>query len=364
MPLWFASLDLRKAFDRIEWTSLFEALEEQHVAPEYRHLIATLYHNQKGHLADGGTFPIQRGVRQGDVLSTLLFNAASEMVMRRWKLKLRSHGLKLEADPLAERLTNVRFADDLIIYANSMEELVQMLDLLVGEFKLAGLTLNAKKSKIFTLDEAAVDSDSPLLVEVADGFVEVVRKGASHVYLGMVFLGTLRRRGRGGLAGRLQCSWAKSHQFKPGLTNRHVSLKLRLKLFNSVIVPCILYGLAVAPLNQADFEKLDVTQRKMLRQIIGFTKWSGETWQEANSRMKQKMRKATEACGISSWSQELLTRKGRLRKRVSESSQSPLLKRVFAWDPAKCADEKLAARPHRKRGRPRATWQQYLTEDA
>ena len=76
------------------------------------------------------TFDIKRGVRQGDVLSTLLFNAATEMVMRRWKEQLVDHGIKLSRDDGIARLTDVRFADDLIIYANSLEELTHMLDLL------------------------------------------------------------------------------------------------------------------------------------------------------------------------------------------------------------------------------------------
>ena len=59
-----------------------------------------------------------------------MFNAASEMVLRRWKAKLKAHGFKICAQEDTERLTNVRFADDLIIYANSMQELTEMLDLL------------------------------------------------------------------------------------------------------------------------------------------------------------------------------------------------------------------------------------------
>ena len=102
--------------------------------------------------------------------------------MRRWKSKLSSHGIKLASDS-NDRLTNVRFADDLIIYANSFAELVEMVDSLVAEFALVGLELNAKKSKVFTLEEETFDCSAPVMVDVADGFMDVVRKHETHTWV-------------------------------------------------------------------------------------------------------------------------------------------------------------------------------------
>ena len=47
-PVWFASLDLKKAFDRIEYSSLFGALQSQGVSRPYLKLLAALYCNQTG----------------------------------------------------------------------------------------------------------------------------------------------------------------------------------------------------------------------------------------------------------------------------------------------------------------------------
>ena len=66
---------------------------------------------------------IEQGVRKGDVLSPLLFNAGLEQAIRRWKQRLHKHGIKLNDNDDDERLTNVRFVDDLIIYAKTMDEL-------------------------------------------------------------------------------------------------------------------------------------------------------------------------------------------------------------------------------------------------
>ena len=90
VPLWVVTIDLKKAFDRVDHTSLFNALKEQ-IDPEYVSLLEKLYETQYGNV---GThkFRIGRGVRQGDVLSPILFNAVLEHTMRKCKTKLRSHG--------------------------------------------------------------------------------------------------------------------------------------------------------------------------------------------------------------------------------------------------------------------------------
>ena len=63
VPLWTVTLDVREAFDRIEFSVIFAALQEQLVSESYVSLLATLYHNQGG-TTNGSK--IGRGVKQGD----------------------------------------------------------------------------------------------------------------------------------------------------------------------------------------------------------------------------------------------------------------------------------------------------------
>ena len=98
-PCGLASLDLTKAFDRADYGPLFEALLEQGVPKPYCALLWKLYQNQSGKLQQGHGFSIQRGVRQGDVISPILFNAVLESAMRKWKRKLlASHGLVIAGE--------------------------------------------------------------------------------------------------------------------------------------------------------------------------------------------------------------------------------------------------------------------------
>ena len=82
MPLWMISLDLRKAFDRVKFGPLFVTLRDQVVLGTYIQLLSALYEKQEGCLDGSRTFPIQRGVKLGDILSLMFFNAALESVFR------------------------------------------------------------------------------------------------------------------------------------------------------------------------------------------------------------------------------------------------------------------------------------------
>ena len=86
-----------------------------------------LYDQQTSRTSGAEPFLIQHGVRKGDVLSTLPFNATLEMVMRRWKTKLGEHGRKITSNNDLERLTHVRFAGDLIIVSLSQPHLERSL---------------------------------------------------------------------------------------------------------------------------------------------------------------------------------------------------------------------------------------------
>ena len=162
VDLWVVSVDLRKAFDRVEHEPLFSALRAQGLDYGYCALLERLYDKQVGVLSDDRRFPISRGVRQGDVLSPLLFNSVLESAIQSWKRKLSSDcGVALVPDAEAERMTNIRFADDLLLFAKSMQEAVQMVDLLVEALREYGLELNMQKTKL--MSTTVTDNDTTLI---------------------------------------------------------------------------------------------------------------------------------------------------------------------------------------------------------
>ena len=59
---------------------------------------------------------------------------------------------------------------------------------------------------------------------------------------------------------RLQAAWANFHGHKHVLTNRHVSVKLRLKIFNAIISPTTVW-LASLPLTTSDYKRIETFLR-------------------------------------------------------------------------------------------------------
>ena len=164
-PVWFASLNLKKAFDRIGYSSLFGALQLQGVSRPYSKRLAALTCNQTVDV-NAKAFPIQHGVKQGCVISSLLFNAGLGHAMRKWKLRLQHYGFDLGNGDL---LTNVRYADDFMLYAKHCDELISMMEILIKELSVVGLHLNTSTTKTLT---ALTDLE---FLDVGGDMIEVIQ---------------------------------------------------------------------------------------------------------------------------------------------------------------------------------------------
>ena len=109
-----------KAFDSVEHHSIWIALREQGVGEEYIALSRSLYSDQKGVVTTtvrSKEFDIKRGTKQGDRLSTLLFNAVLEHVFAKSKKEWVKQGCGLEMSIGTKRhLSNLRFANDALLF--------------------------------------------------------------------------------------------------------------------------------------------------------------------------------------------------------------------------------------------------------
>ena len=156
---------------------------------------------------------------------------------------------------------------------------------------------------------------------------------------------------------RLRCAWAKFSCFRHALVDKHIDVRLRLRLFDAVVTPCALYGLTSAPLTATDEECLAITQRKMLRNIVGYVKLPDDTWADMYRRLRVKVERAVQHRPVHDWVETLCSNKLRLLTQIETGRRCALTCRVATWSPKDVADAKLHSRPARGRGRPRVTWQ-------
>lgn len=202
------SIDLTKAFDKVKYATIFSVLSEQGIETKYIELLKHLYADHQS-VVEGHSFPIRRGVRQGNILNPLLFSAALENVMRRWADRLFGHGLIL--DDQFERLRNLCYADDLLLFGKSLSEMIEMKELWTIELDAAGLSINPSKTKILTADTSVTNVDAPLMVEISGSMTEGVNCISTHEYLGKLFGNNLIERGPCNLAHWLRCGWMNYH---------------------------------------------------------------------------------------------------------------------------------------------------------
>ena len=269
--LWVAAVDFAKAFDSIEHSGLWQALSAQGVPKPYINLLQNLYSNQTARVRTdvfSKCFSIQRGTKQGDPLSTLLFNSILEHAMRPIKQQWMEKKLGIIVGATAEnRLTNLRFADDILLIARSRNHLSQMLRDLNSSVSHFGLKLHPEKTKVLTNAVKQTGRGRDHSMTAGDLTVEILPLEATVKYLGRHI--TFDKPMQSEIAHRVRCAWAKFSSYKQELTNKHYSLRDRLKLFDSVVTPTMLYGSSSWVLTKETEHILTRTQRRMLRMVLG-----------------------------------------------------------------------------------------------
>ena len=110
-------------------------------------------------------FQMGKGVRQGCLLSPCLFNLYAKYIMRNAGLEETQAGIKIAR----RNISNLRYADDTTLMAESEEELKSLLIKMKEENEKVGLKLNIQKTKIMASSPiASWQIDGETVETVAD----------------------------------------------------------------------------------------------------------------------------------------------------------------------------------------------------
>ena len=146
-------LDFEKAFDSLEWNFLDEVLKKFGFSDKFIKYINTIYNKPfacikiNGYLTE--RFNILRGVKQGCPLSAILFILCTEVLARAIVSNDDIKGITIPNRMSGKNKTYKlsQYADDMSLFLESGEQVLNALDVVIAFGQVSGLKLNLEKTE-------------------------------------------------------------------------------------------------------------------------------------------------------------------------------------------------------------------------
>jgi hypothetical protein len=196
------------------------------------------------------------------------------------------------------RLSNLRFADDIVLFPNSSSILERMLEELHERSKAVGLKMNPEKTKYMTKSEKAQVRTNGVSIQYCSEYtclgqcVSMAGSGAREV----------RR--------RIGLAWGKFWSLKFILTDKAISPKLRYEVLQTCVIPTLLYGCQTWSLTRRQDKMIQICQWKMERKILEIK--IKDKIQNTELRRRSGMEDADSTAHLTKW------RWGRLEARMDQ----------------------------------------------
>lgn len=174
-PLYLTFVDFERAFDTLLHSAIWNTLLEKGVPDKIVNIIKALYKQASCRVVHKGKvgekIAVMNGVKQGCVLSPLLFNIVLDSVLA--KTNIAERGIRWS---LTTRLEDLDYADDICFLSHTFNDMREKLKLLAREAEKVGLKINIGKTKEMRINTAIETnlhiSDQP--IERVNEFVYIV----------------------------------------------------------------------------------------------------------------------------------------------------------------------------------------------
>ena len=314
-------IDLEKAFDRVKRSTLWKVLKEEryNIPPKLIRVIKNLYSQSwskvRGRDLESNWFEIETGVRQGDVLSPLLFIIFMDSCAR-------------DLGVAESSVETLMYADDVAVIANSIEEIQSVANSWYEGTKQNGMKINTRIGKT----EIMAISRSPNQYDVFIG-EDKINQTDNDSYLGVcVNDGNLQERESNE---RISKYTTNVGMMYPLLKDRHVPRQSKIIIYKTILKPILLYGAETWSLTTKTQSKLQAAEMRVLRLIKGVTR-----------RGRCKNADIRKEVGVGSIIEDIERSKLRWYGHVMRMSDDRLPKKYLTWVPE-------GSRPT---GRPRKRW--------
>ncbi len=275
-----AFVDLKKAYDSVPRKLLFKVLRAEGIPEVMVRILESLYSRTTGRVRVKGMlgteFDLRTGVRQGCVISPLLFNIYLNHILKRAERELKEKGLQFafhfgrKLGPSGNHseetlsLWGTLYADDIALLAASKEELQEMLTKIDTEFTRYGMTISAEKTKVMKCgaNDELVDA---MNIKIGDQKLEEVQ---SFKYVGGIITadGEMKEE----IDQRMKAASMAFGGLRSQLFNdKKMAKGVKIRVYESLILAILLYGSETWNVRTTEAKKLETFHMNCLRCIAG-----------------------------------------------------------------------------------------------
>ncbi|KAK7107318.1 hypothetical protein V1264_015265 [Littorina saxatilis] len=332
-PLYVNFLDYEKAFDSVDRQTLWKLLRHYGVPEKITNIIKKSYEKMTCRIVHGrqltDAFEVRTGVRQGCLLSPFLFLLAIDWVMKT-STDQKRNGIQWT---LWTQLDDLDFADDLALLSHTQQQMQEKTGIVADNSASLGLHINRGKSKVFKTN---APNNTPITVEGS-----ALEEVDSFTYLGSI----LDKQGGtdADVKTRIGKARAAFHQLKKIWGSSEVSITTKIRVFNTIVKPILLYGAETWRTTVTTMKKIQVFINTCLRKILKIR------WPEKISNEDLWLRTRQQPV-----EEDILQRRWRWIGHTLRKPASNITRQALTWNP----------QGKRKRGRPRNTWRRDLDADA
>ena len=251
-------IDLEKAFDRVDRENLWQVLRDPHynIPTKLLRVIKSIYAESKSKVTTQGIesdwFDIKSGVRQGDVLSPLLFIIFMDKCLRDIRTGINNE-------------ETVMYADDVVVFADTVDDIRNVANRWSLGMKANGMKVNTKKGKT----EFLVVSRSP---QQHDIYMDQnkINQTENYCHLG-VNVGESNVQ-EVEINNRIAKYNSNIGMLYPLLKDKNIPRECKVIVYKSILKPILLYGSENWSLTTKTESKLQAAEMRMLRLIKGVTR--------------------------------------------------------------------------------------------
>ncbi len=256
-------IDFEKAFDRVRLSKLVDALIAARLPKQIIRIIVDMYTNLQAFLTidkDKEDIDIEKGVKQGDPLSPLLFIVC--LIGMKKHLQNSSFAGYSLSDSL--KLLMLLYADDTVLIANSIDEAEKTIQSVLAYCQEIDMKINFKKTEAML---TGFKGPKPEWIHIPGS--ESIKVVNSFRYLGVTIKadGSLRDH----IESKRREGWHKYRKWSFKIDNmKGITPSLAFQLFNAYVLPVLTHGLELLDAKDKDnhLQGLDKIQKKAMRKIL------------------------------------------------------------------------------------------------